>query len=66
MMNTNKTALNDEQLEAVCGAGKGILDYVGDGIGYLFDEITEKLDDVIGYPNDHSTGKQVMPGFNVY
>ena len=58
-----KMALNDEQLEAVQG-GWSLLTLVGDGIGYLFDKMTEKLDSI--KPNDGCTGEQTMPGLNVY
>ena len=54
--------LNDEALEAVQGGS--LLDLIGEGIGYLFDDFTKKLDKL--KPNDGCTGKQVMPGFNVY
>ena len=59
------TVLNDKQAEAVRGAWS-LLDLVGDGIGYIFDEITEKIDDLYGTPQDGCTGEQVVPGFNVY
>ena len=57
-----KMKLNDEQLDAVQGGS--LLDLVGEGIGYLFDDITEKLEKF--RPKDGCTGKQVVPGFNVY
>ena len=49
----------------VQGAG-GILELVGDGIGYLFDRMTEKIDELAGRRQDGCTGTQVVPGFNVY
>lgn len=64
-METRKVELNDEQLDMVRGAG-GILELVGDGIGYLFDRMTEKIDELAGSRQDGCTGKQVVPGFNVY
>lgn len=63
-MENKKMKLNDEQLEAVQGGG-GLLELVGDGIGYLFDRFTEKLDSLYK-PQDGCTGEQVVPGFNVY
>lgn len=63
-MENKMTELNDEQLDAVQGGS--LLDLVGEGIGYLFDEITEKIDDLYGGPRDGCTGKQTVPGFNVY
>lgn len=64
-MENKYTELNDEQLDAVQGAG-GILELVGDGIGYLFDRMTEKIDELAGPRRDGCTGEQVVPGFNVY
>lgn len=64
-MENKKMALNDEQADAVRG-GWSLLDLVGDGIGYLFDEITEKIEDLYGGPRDGCTGEQEVPGFNVY
>ncbi len=64
-MENKKMALNDEQVNAVQG-GWSLLDLIGDGIGYLFDEITEKIDELYDGPRDGCTGKQEVPGFNVY
>ena len=61
-MNTNKMELNLEELELVSGAD--LLGIVGE---YLFDTITEKIEDLFGKPDDGKcTGEQVMPGLNVY
>lgn len=66
IMKDNKvTELSDEELDMVQGAG-GILELVGDGIGYLFDRMTEKIDELAGPRQDGCTGTQVVPGFNVY
>ena len=61
-MENNMMKLNPEEMELVSGAG--LLDLVGE---YLFDTVTEKIEDFFGKPDDGKcTGKQVMPGFNVY
>ena len=58
----NRMELNPEEMELVTGAD--LLELVGE---YLFDTITEKIEYVFGKPDDGKcTGKQVMPGFNVY
>ena len=54
--------LNLNEMEMVSGAS--LLDLVGD---YLFDTITEKIEDIFGKPDcGKCIGEQVMPGFNVY
>ena len=64
-MENNKMELNLEEMELVSGAG--LLDLVGEGIGYLFEEFKDKIEDYFGTPDDGKcTGEQVMPGFNVY
>ncbi len=55
------TELNDEQLEAV--QGSGLLDFIGE---LLFDRVTDKVEQYTSGFSDGCTGKQVMPGFNVY
>ena len=61
-MEKDKMELNQEEMELVSGAS--LLDLVGE---YLFDTVTEKIEDFFGKPDDGKcTGKQVMPGFNVY
>lgn len=61
-MDNNMTELNQEEMELVSGAD--LLDLVGE---YLFDTITEKIEDIFGKPDDGKcTGEQVMPGLNVY
>ena len=61
-MENNLKELNPEEMELVSGAD--LLELVGD---YLFDTITEKIEDIFGKPDDGKcTGEQVMPGFNVY
>ena len=58
----NRMELNPEEMELVTGAD--LLELVGE---YLFDTITEKIEDIFGKPDDGKcTGEQVMPGFNVY
>ena len=64
-MENKMTELNEGQMEAVRG-GWSLLDLVGEGIEYLFDEMTEKIEDLFGAPQDGCTGKQTVPGFNVY
>ncbi len=64
-MENKKRALNDEQADMVRG-GWSLLDVIGDGIGYLYDKITEKIDDLYDGPRDGCTGEQEVPGFNVY
>ena len=64
-METKKAGLNGKLLDAVRGGS--LLDLAEEGIGYLFDDITDKIEDLFGTPDDGGcTGKQVMPGFNVY
>ena len=61
-MDNNKKELNLEEMEPVSGAD--LLELVG---GYLFDTITEKIEDLFGKPDcGKCIGQQVMPGFNVY
>ena len=61
-MEKDKMELNQEEMELVSGAG--LLDLVGE---YLFDTITEKIEDIFGKPDyGKCTGEQVMPGLNVY
>ena len=61
-MDNNRKELNPEEMEPVSGAD--LLELVGE---YLFDTITEKIEDIFGKPDyGKCTGKQVMPGFNVY
>ena len=61
-MESNKMELNPEEMELVSGGS--LLDLVGD---YLFDTITEKIEDIFGKPDyGKCTGEQVMPGLNVY
>lgn len=61
-MENNLKELNPEEMELVSGAD--LLELVGD---YIFDTITEKIEDIFGKPDDGKcTGEQVMPGFNVY
>ncbi len=62
-MDTNTMELAMEELEQANG-GTSLLELAGE---YLFDTITEKIEYVFGKPDDGKcTGKQVMPGFNVY
>lgn len=61
-MENNLMELNLKEMELVSGAD--LLELVGE---YLFDSITEKIEDLFGKPDDGKcTGEQVMPGFNVY
>ena len=61
-MKNDKMELNPEEMELISGAG--LLDLVGE---YLFDTITEKIEDIFGKPDyGKCTGEQVMPGLNVY
>ena len=62
-METKVTELNDEQMDAVCGGS--LLDLIGDGIGYVFDRVTGIIDNLYT-PQDGCTGKQTVPGLNVY
>ena len=62
-MKHNRAALNEEQLDAVWGGG--LLDLVGEGIGYLCDEMIEKIDKL--FPKKYGcSGEQTVPGLNVY
>ena len=64
-MKDNMKELNLEEMELVSGAG--LLDLIEDGIGYVFEDIKEKIEKYIGTPDDGKcTGEQVMPGLNVY
>ena len=65
-MKNKAVALNDEQMMAVCGGD--LLDLIGDGIGYLIDRVEKKVSDYVDIDPSHydGTGKQVVPGFNVY
>ena len=59
-----QAALSDRILDAVWSGT--FFDLIGDGIDYLYDEITERVEDLFGTPDDGKcTGDQVMPGFNV-
>ena len=59
----NRIELSEEQMDAVRGGT--LLELVGEGIGYLCDEITDKIEWL--FPNrDGCTGEQTVPGFNVY
>ena len=61
-MEKDKMELNQEEMELVSGAS--LLDLVEE---YLFDTITEKIEDIFGKPDyGKCTGEQVMPGLNVY
>ena len=62
-MENRKMALNDEQADVARG-GWEILDLVGYGVGYIFDKITETIDEHYN-PQDGCTGEQEIPGFNV-
>ncbi len=61
MTDFRMTERNDEQLEAV--QGSGLLDFIGE---LLFDRVTDKVEQYTSGFSDGCTGKQVMPGFNVY
>lgn len=62
-MKHNRATLNEEQMDAVRGGS--LLDLVGEGIGYLCDEMIEKIDKL--FPNNNGcTGEQTVPGLNVY
>lgn len=67
IMKYEKMALTDEQLDAVQG-GTTIFDIIGEGIGYIADEITDVIETVFKredcYEGEH--GEQIVPGFNVY
>ena len=61
-MDKNMMELNPEEMKLVSGGS--LLDLVGE---YLFDTVTEKIEDFFGKPDDGKcTGEQVMPGLNVY
>ena len=64
-MKNNMMELSMEEMEMVSGGD--LLDLVGEGIEYLYDDIKDMIEDYFGTPDDGKcTGEQVMPGLNVY
>ena len=64
-MKNNMMELSMEEMEMVSGGD--LLDLVGEGLEYLYDDIKDTIEEYFGTSDDGKcTGEQVMPGLNVY
>ena len=62
-MENKITELSEEQMNA--GQGGDLFDIIRDSIGSVLGSVTEQIGQIF-HVNDGCTGKQFMPGLNVY